>query len=144
MKAVQNTGMNTELKNDTSTVGYAGLQLMKGKVIVIDNALEGTQNMVVKEKYVIAHTHDLYLQTFNPASPIPQARLQAQRDANGDRGAGEVLGGDNNNMDFGGVAGGHHSMSQVVSVRDDPKRLEGFEKKMIKIFSDQSQISQLY
>ena len=35
-------------------------------------------------------------------------------------------------------------MSQVVSIRDDPKRFEGFEKKMQKIFSDQSQISQLY
>ena len=53
-------------------MGYAGLQLMKGKVIVIDNALEGTRNMVVKDKYVIAHTSDLSLQTFNPANPLPQ------------------------------------------------------------------------
>lgn len=28
---------NLELVNDTSTIGYAGLQLMKGKIIVIDN-----------------------------------------------------------------------------------------------------------
>ena len=61
VKAVQSNGLNTELKNDTSTMGYAGLQLMKGKVIVIDNALDGTRNMVVKDKYVIAHTADLSL-----------------------------------------------------------------------------------
>lgn len=61
VRASQKTGMNTELKNDTSSVGYAGLQLMKGKVIVIDNTLDCTQNLVVKEKYVIAHTPDLSL-----------------------------------------------------------------------------------
>ena len=42
VKAVQNSGLNTELKNDTSSIGYAGLQLMKGKVIVIDNSIEAT------------------------------------------------------------------------------------------------------
>ena len=64
---------------------------MKGKVIVIDNALEGTRNMVVKDKYVIAHTADLSLQTFNPTNPIPYQRLQAQRDAN--PGRNDILGG---------------------------------------------------
>lgn len=42
-------------------MGYAGLQLMKGKVIVLDNGIDATRNMVVKEKYVIAHTNDLSL-----------------------------------------------------------------------------------
>lgn len=46
--------MNLMLKNDTSTVGYVGLQLMKGKIIVLDNKIEATRNMVVKNKYVIA------------------------------------------------------------------------------------------
>ena len=48
--------MNMMLKNETSSIGYVGLQLMKGKVIVIDNKVAATQNMVVKNKYVIAHT----------------------------------------------------------------------------------------
>lgn len=48
--------MNLVLKNDTSTVGYVGLQLMKGKVIVLDNRIDATKNMVVKNKYVMAHT----------------------------------------------------------------------------------------
>ena len=34
--------MNLTLKNDTSTIGYVGVQLMKGKVIVIDNKLDAT------------------------------------------------------------------------------------------------------
>ena len=46
--------MNLMLKNDTSTVGYVGLQLMKGKIIVLDNKIDATRNMVVKNKYVIA------------------------------------------------------------------------------------------
>ena len=55
-----------EIKNDTSTMGYAGLQLMKGKVIVIDNEVDGTRNMIIKNKYVLAHTSDLSLTRFNP------------------------------------------------------------------------------
>ena len=46
--------MNLLLRNDTSTVGYAGLQLMKGKIIVLDNKIDATKNMIVKNKYVIA------------------------------------------------------------------------------------------
>ena len=61
MKALKTNLINAELKNDTSTIGYAGLQLMKGKVIVIDNGLQATRNMVVKDSYVIAHTSDLNL-----------------------------------------------------------------------------------
>jgi len=48
--------VNLQLKNDTSTIGYVGIQLMKGKVIVLDNKIDGTRNMVVKNKYVMAHT----------------------------------------------------------------------------------------
>ena len=61
LKALKTNLINAELKNDTSTIGYAGLQLMKGKVIVIDNGLQATRNMVVKDSYVIAHTSDLNL-----------------------------------------------------------------------------------
>jgi hypothetical protein len=61
-----------EVKNDTSTLGYAGLQLMKGKVIVIDNQLEATRNMVVKNKYVLASTSDITFKRFNPNQPDPQ------------------------------------------------------------------------
>ena len=53
--------MNLTLKNDTSTIGYVGVQLMKGKVIVIDNKLDATQNMVVKSKYVMAHSSTVSL-----------------------------------------------------------------------------------
>lgn len=40
--------IDVQLQNDTSTVGYVGLQLMKGKIIVIDNELEETKDLVVK------------------------------------------------------------------------------------------------
>ena len=43
-----------QLKNDSGTAGYVGLQLMKGRIIVIDN--EVSEKMIVKEKYVLAHT----------------------------------------------------------------------------------------
>jgi hypothetical protein len=32
---------------------------MKGKIIVIDNQLEETRNLIVKENYVLAHTKNL-------------------------------------------------------------------------------------
>lgn len=60
---------NLELANDTSTIGYAGLQLMKGKIIVIDNQLATTRNLVIKEKYVIAHTTNIQMRWFDPLHP---------------------------------------------------------------------------
>lgn len=53
-----------ELTNDTSTIGYAGLQLMKGKVIVLDNSLDVTKNMIIKESYVLAHTGNVCIEPF--------------------------------------------------------------------------------
>ena len=50
-----------ELRNDSGAIAYVGLQVMKGRVIVIDN--EVTPKMVVKEKYVLARTHNLELET---------------------------------------------------------------------------------
>ena len=32
---------------------------MKGKIIVIDNQMEETRNLIVKENYVLAHTKNL-------------------------------------------------------------------------------------
>ena len=58
--------MNLVLKNDTSTIGYVGLQLMKGKIIVIDNKIDATKNMVVKNKYVVAHTSQVSLLQCRP------------------------------------------------------------------------------
>ena len=58
--------MNLVLKNDTSTIGYVGLQLMKGKIIVIDNKIDATKNMVVKNKYVVAHTSQISLLQCRP------------------------------------------------------------------------------
>ena len=46
--------LNVMLRNDTSTVGYIGVQLMKGKIIVLDNKVDSTRHMVVKNKYVLA------------------------------------------------------------------------------------------
>jgi hypothetical protein len=48
-----------ELKNESGGIGYVGLQTMKGRVIIIDN--ETTPKMIVKEKYVLARTHNLDL-----------------------------------------------------------------------------------
>lgn len=48
-----------DLKNESGAVGYVGLQLMKGRVIVIDNEI--TDKMVVKEKYVLAKTNNVDL-----------------------------------------------------------------------------------
>ena len=43
-----------EIKNESGGIGYVGLQIMKGRVIIIDN--ETTPKMIVKEKYVLART----------------------------------------------------------------------------------------
>lgn len=63
-----------ELKNDTSSVAYVGLQLMKGKVIVIDNNIAETRSLVIKEKYVIAHTSSLELHPFDRHNVLPENR----------------------------------------------------------------------
>jgi hypothetical protein len=39
---------------------------MKGKIIVIDNQLALTRNLVIKEKYVIAHTLNIQMRSFDP------------------------------------------------------------------------------
>ena len=55
----QKSLLNVQLKNDTSSVGYVGLQLMKGKIIVIDNTIKETRDMIVKENYILAHTSNV-------------------------------------------------------------------------------------
>lgn len=37
---------------------------MKGKIIVIDNSLEETKNMIIKENYIIAHTSNINIEMF--------------------------------------------------------------------------------
>lgn len=62
---IQNQHIDIELNNDTSAIAYAGLQLMKGKIIVIDNTLEETRNMVIKNNYIIAHTCNVEIGKFS-------------------------------------------------------------------------------
>ena len=64
MKRRAQSYRKVELTNDTSSFGYAGLQLMKGKVIVLDNSLEATKNMVIKESYVLAHTGNVTIEPY--------------------------------------------------------------------------------
>ena len=50
-----------ELKNASGALGYVGLQIMKGRVIIIDNEI--SPKMIVKEKYVLARTMNLDLES---------------------------------------------------------------------------------
>ena len=43
---------------------------MKGKIIVIDNQLGLTRNLVIKDKYVIAHTTNVQMRWFDPTNPF--------------------------------------------------------------------------
>ena len=43
---------------------------MKGKIIVIDNTLEETKNLVVKENYILAHTSNVHIGKFKVADQI--------------------------------------------------------------------------
>jgi hypothetical protein len=52
-----------ELQNESGGIGYVGLQVMKGRVIIIDN--EVIEKMIVKEKYVLARTHNVELALYN-------------------------------------------------------------------------------
>ena len=52
-----------ELRNESGALGYVALQVMKGRVIIIDN--EVTPKMVVKEKYVLARTMNVSLDTYD-------------------------------------------------------------------------------
>ena len=41
---------------------------MKGKVIVLDNKIDATKNMIVKNKYVMAHTSQVSLRHCRPGA----------------------------------------------------------------------------
>eukprot|EP00347_Sterkiella_histriomuscorum_P014239 403361641 len=69
--ALKRSEICIELKNVSGSIGYVGMQVMKGRVIIIDN--EVTEKMIVKEKYVLARTHNVELvpysqQTWNQES----------------------------------------------------------------------------
>ncbi len=51
--------LNVELRNESGSFAYIGLQVMKGRVIIIDN--ETSPKMIVKEKYLLAMTHNVDL-----------------------------------------------------------------------------------
>ena len=55
--------MCIELKNESDGIAYVGLQVMKGRVIIIDNEI--SDKMVVKEKYVLARTQNVDLVPFS-------------------------------------------------------------------------------
>ena len=58
---------NTIVENPTAGIAYAGLQLNKGRIIVIEN--EVTPKMIIREDYILGHTSnvDLNMITHNPA-----------------------------------------------------------------------------
>jgi len=39
---------------------------MKGKIIVLDNTVKETKNMIVKENYVVAHTSNVSIGVCKP------------------------------------------------------------------------------
>lgn len=39
---------------------------MKGKIIVIDNTMIETRNLIVKSNYIIAHTNNIKISQFKP------------------------------------------------------------------------------
>jgi hypothetical protein len=43
---------------------------MKGKIIVIDNQLSITRNLVIKDKYIIAHTTNVQMRWFDQTNPL--------------------------------------------------------------------------
>ena len=51
--------LNVELKNESGSFAYVGLQTMRGRVIIIDN--ETMPKMIVKDKYILAKTHNIDL-----------------------------------------------------------------------------------
>jgi hypothetical protein len=51
--------LNVELRNESGSFAYIGLQIMKGRVIIIDN--ETSPKMIVKDKYLLAMTHNVDL-----------------------------------------------------------------------------------
>lgn len=76
---VQNHYDDVELLNDTSTVAYVGLQLMKGKIIVLDNSLKETRNMVIKDNYIIAHTSNVLVNKYRASDVNNQLDYSLQR-----------------------------------------------------------------
>ena len=55
-----NDPVKLEITNESDSIGYVGLQMMKGRIIVLDNEI--SEKMIVKQKYVLGRTKNI---TFN-------------------------------------------------------------------------------
>ena len=106
--------------------------------------------MVVKNKYVLAHTSDLSCKRFNPNQPDPlQGNNQNNNNQNNNNANNNAapLAGANDNMNLaanefaGGYASAQNAMSQIVSVRDNPNRFKDIKKHLLEIMKDKAQQS---
>ena len=92
--------------------------------------------MVIKNKYILAHTTDISFKRFNPNQPFPQIRNndnnnnnRNNNNANDNNPPAQQNNNVNDNMNLGandfqvgGYKSGQNMMSQAISVRDNPNR----------------------
>ncbi len=119
--------MSLVLKNDTSAIGYVGLQLMKGKVIVLDNKIDATKNMLVKNKYVVAHTSQVSMRSCRFRNRNGADRNERD-DLNEAWKNNPHLGPDFTQMG--------NLMSQIVSSRDENLLKKDFKKNLLDVVKD--------
>jgi hypothetical protein len=125
--------MSLGLKNDTSAIGYVGLQLMKGKVIVLDNKIDATKNMIVKNKYVVAHTSQVSLRSCrfggrNNRNGLDRNQINEGNDLNDAWNNNPHLGPDFTQMG--------NMMSKVVSYRDEALLKKDFKKNLLDVVKE--------
>ena len=57
-----NDPVQMEIINESDSIGYVGLQMMRGRIIIIDN--EMCEKMIVKSKYVLGRTKNISFTSF--------------------------------------------------------------------------------
>jgi hypothetical protein len=125
--------LDRRVVNDSNSIGYAGIQLLKGKILVIDNMLPETNSMVIKAKYVIAHTPNVEIRW--------ASETRAQRRGNGRN--------QNNNeaampeMNFRDELA-FSKMSQIRSKMEKVPDKKELAKEIIKYIKDGKTMSGLY
>ena len=107
---------------------------MKGKIIVIDNKIEATKNMVVKNKYILAHTSQVALRPNRYGAARFRNRNQLNPNDDQNNGNENAFADFENNMlnpDYGHTGGA--KMSMVHSARDENIVKEAYKKRLFNL-----------
>ena len=108
---------------------------MKGKVIVLDNKIDGTRNMVVKNKYVMAHTNQVKMVQCRPGGRYRRGNDLNRNDEGQDAAIIDAWNNDPQLMGPEFIQMGN-LMSQVVSNKDEKTKQKDYKSRLFEVVKE--------